>query len=122
MAKAKKSAAQATPQSEASVKAGDMVEARPIGEGKDPLADGNTLVNPSNTEAETHYEVKESSEEVSKIDGQNANQRAEEHNAQAGQVNDTPQQVEVPNRTEKQQEEDAADREEAVTEAYNNEK
>lgn len=65
-----------------------LVESRPIGEGKDPLAEGNTLVNPTNTEAETHYEVKEKSEDVAAqdaqnntINGQDANQRAEQHNA-----------------------------------------
>lgn len=67
----------------------DKVEARPIGEGKDPLADGNTLVNPTNTEAETHYEVKERSDDVraaeNTIDGQDANERAEEHNTQLTQ-------------------------------------
>lgn len=67
----------------------DQAEARPVGQGKDPLAEGNTLVNPTNSEAETHYEVKERSEDVqakeaqNKIDGQDANERAEQHNAQA---------------------------------------
>lgn len=64
-----------------------LAEARPVGEGKDPLAEGNTLVNPTNTEAETHYEVKEKSEDVAAQDaqntigGQDANQRAVQHNA-----------------------------------------
>lgn len=63
------------------------VEARPQHQGKDPLAEGNTLVNPTNSEAETHYEVKERGADVqeaeNKINGQDANERAEEHNAQS---------------------------------------
>lgn len=127
------------------------VEARPIGQGKDPLAEGNTLVNPTNTEAETHYEVKERSEDVqaaSEIAGQNANERAEQHNAasavphdtpnaelseqdevaegrvepgedsvvepEADAVDDTPEEVEVPERTEEQAAEDAEERQDAV--------
>lgn len=69
------------------------VEARPQHQGKDPLAEGNTLVNPTNTEAETHYEVKERSEDVQKaseIAGQNANERAEVHNGQVAQPHDVP--------------------------------
>lgn len=71
----------------------NLVEARPIGEGKDPLAEGNTLVNPTNSEAETHYQVKERSDDVraSEINGQDANERAEQHNAQ------TPPPADVPN-------------------------
>lgn len=74
----------------------DAAEARPIGEGKDPLAEGNTLENPSNTEAETHYNIKERSEDVAaqdaqnKIDGQDANERAEEHNAQVAPASSAP--------------------------------
>lgn len=77
MGKAKKS--------EAKSNDSNKVEARPIGQGKDPLAEGNTLVNPSNTEAETHYDVKERSDDVraSEINGQDANERAEQHNAQS---------------------------------------
>lgn len=73
-------------------KQGNEVEARPQHQGKDPLAEGNTLVNPTNTEAETHYEVKERSEDVqaSEIAGKDANERAEEHNAQAYQVHEVP--------------------------------
>jgi hypothetical protein len=71
-------------------------EARPIGEGKDPLAEGNTLVNPTNSEGETHYEVKERGEDVAaqdaqnKIDGQDANERAEEHNSQSTAASEVP--------------------------------
>lgn len=71
----------------------DQVEARPIGQGKDPLAEGNTLANPTNSEAETHYDVKEKSEDVqaaSQIAGQDANERAEEHNAQTAVLSDVP--------------------------------
>lgn len=78
MAKSKKSVKKS-----AVKKTVDQVEARPIGEGKDPLAEGNTLHNPTNSEAETHYEVKETSKEASKIKGQDANERAEQHNAEA---------------------------------------
>lgn len=68
----------------------NKAEARPVGEGKDPLAEGNTLVNPSNTEAETHYDVKERSDDVraSEINGQDANERAEQHNAQSQPASD----------------------------------
>lgn len=99
MGKSKKTAA---PQTNS-----DQAEARPVGEGKDPLAEGNTLVNPSNTEAETHYDVKERSEDVqtSQIAGQDANERAEEHNAQAA----VPA-AEVPNSTEAEQDEAAEGR------------
>lgn len=98
-----------------SKKSDDQVEARPIGEGKDPLADGNTLENPTNTEAETHYKVKEKSEDVqaeenaSRIAGQNANERAEEHNAHAANVN---QPHDVPNSDAEEQDEAAEGREE----------
>lgn len=61
------------------------VEARPIGEGKDPLAEGERLHNPTNTTAETHYEADDSElkaeEAASKIRGENADERAERHNA-----------------------------------------
>jgi len=83
MAKAKKSEDKKTEDNSANK---NLAEARPVGQGKDPLAEGNTLVNPTNSEAETHYEVKERSEDVqaqSQIDGQDANERAEEHNAQS---------------------------------------
>lgn len=67
-----------------------VAEARPIGQGKDPLAEGNTLKNPSNTEAETHYDVKERGEDVQKaehtINGKDANLRALEHNAKSSNV------------------------------------
>lgn len=78
------------------------VEARPQHQGKDPLAEGNTLVNPTNSEAETHYDVKERSEDVQKADntinGQDANQRAEQHNAEAADApvnSDEAEQAEV---------------------------
>lgn len=65
---------------------GNKVEARPIGEGKDPLSEGARLHNPTNTEAETHYKAdnRELNDEAkaSKIRGENANERAEEHNAE----------------------------------------
>jgi len=45
------------------------VDARPIGEGKDPLAEGNTLVNPKgSTEDDNVYELLESSEDVRKAE------------------------------------------------------
>jgi hypothetical protein len=44
------------------------VEARPVKEGKDPLAEGNTLVNPTNTEDDGVYELLESSEDVRKAE------------------------------------------------------
>jgi hypothetical protein len=121
-----------------------LAEARPIGEGKDPLAEGNTLVNPTNTEAETHYEVKEKSEDVAAqdaqntINGQDANERAEQHNASdaapvtansdtADQdevadgrtepgdvVDDTPEVVDTPEPTDEEAEESAADRQDAM--------
>lgn len=103
MGKSKKSASKKTDNSK--------VEARPIGEGKDPLAEGNTLENPSNTEAETHYNVKERGADVqaaeNTIAGQDANERAEQHNAQA--VN-APS--DVPNSDAAEQDEVAAGREE----------
>jgi hypothetical protein len=104
MAKAKKSAANNT--------SSDQAEARPIGEGKDPLAEGNTLVNPTNTEAETHYDIKEKSsdvseaEEASRIKGQDANERAEQHNSALAQG--APNH-ETPNQGQADQEEAAAD-------------
>ena len=95
-----------------SKKSADQVEARPVGQGKDPLAEGNTLENPTNTEAETHYNVKEKSEDVqareaeNTINGQDANERAEEHNAQSLPASD------VPNSDAEEQDEVAAGREE----------
>lgn len=123
------------------------VEARPIGEGKDPLAEGERLVNPTNTTAETHYEA-DSSElnaerEAAKnrIGGQDADTRAEEHNAESptapdnvpdtananeqetvaedrvepgSEVDDTPEKTEVPKRTEEQEDADAEDRQDAM--------
>lgn len=73
----------------------DKVEARPIGEGKDPLAEGERLYNPTNTEAETHYEADRSElndeEKASKIRGMNANERAELHNRESQPLpSDTP--------------------------------
>lgn len=45
------------------------VDARPIKEGKDPLAEGNTLVNPMGTnEDDNVYELLESSEDVRKFE------------------------------------------------------
>jgi ABC-type uncharacterized transport system YnjBCD substrate-binding protein len=87
MAKAKKSEKSEDQKNDASV-----AEARPVGMGKDPLAEGNTLVNPSNSEAETHYEVKQRSADVqaSEINGQNANERAEEHNTQSLPASEVP--------------------------------
>ena len=88
MAKSKKAKSKKVSKKAETKKSNDQVEARPIGEGKDPLAEGNTLENPTNTEAETHYKVKERSEDVqktSKIAGKNANERAEVHNAQQAQ-------------------------------------
>lgn len=101
----------------------DQVEARPQGQGKDPLAEGNTLVNPTNTEAETHYDVKQTSEQASQIDGQDANERAEQHNnPEAQAADDTPEQVEVPERTEEQEEADGEERQDAMAAAIENEK
>lgn len=116
MVKSKKAATQ---------KSSDQVEARPIGQGKDPLAEGDRLYNDTNTEAETHYRSDDSElkaeERASKIRGQDANQRAEEHNAQR------PEDVEkamtkeaqamrqdMTNMTEEKQAEVAAEREEAL--------
>jgi hypothetical protein len=110
MAKSKTTATKSISQQrrEASLASSDKAEARPIGQGKDPLAEGNTLVNPTNSEAETHYDVKERSSDVqarSQIAGQDANERAEEHNAQA-----TAQTSDVPNASEADQAEVAAGR------------
>lgn len=141
MAKSKKSKGNTTTK-----QADDQVEARPIGEGKDPLAEGARLHNESNTEAETHYKADDSElkaeENASKIRGQDANERAEEHNANAAapvssvpnsdkseqdevaagreeeaaqnEVDDTPEEVEVPERTEEEQAEESAKRDEAL--------
>lgn len=109
----------------ASKKADNQVEARPVGQGKDPLAEGARLHNPTNTEAETHYEADRSElndeEKASKIRGQNANERAEEHNAQEpADIEDAMREQaqdmheEVTNRTEEEQAEESAAREEAL--------
>lgn len=46
-----------------------VVDARPIKEGKDPLADGNTLVNPKgSSEDDNVYELLESSDDVRKAE------------------------------------------------------
>lgn len=101
----------ATPKQQVKKVDDSKAEARPIGEGVDPLAAGNTLVNPTNSTGETHYDVKEKSDDVmaqeaqNKIDGVDADARAEMHNAQ------TPAPT-VPNADEADQEEAAADREE----------
>lgn len=45
------------------------VDARPVKEGKDPLAEGNTLVNPKgSSEDDNVYELLESSEDVRKAE------------------------------------------------------
>lgn len=101
------------------------VEARPIGQGKDPLAEGARLHNPTNTEAETHYEADDSElkaeENASKIRGQNANERAEEHNAESPEdiedsMREEAQEMheEITNRTDEEQAEESAEREEAI--------
>jgi hypothetical protein len=103
MAKAKKTTAKKQDEG--------LVEARPQGEGYDPLSRGDTLKNPTNTEAETHYEVKERSEDVAaaeekakhEIAGQDANERAVEHNAESPTV---------PNETSDEQEAVASKRSE----------
>lgn len=136
----KKSASKAAPAQDQS-----KVETRPVGEGKDPLAEGNTLENPSNTEAETHYNIKERSEDVAAqdaqntINGQDANQRAEQHNASAAApvtvnadqadqdevaadrvepgsdvVDDTPEVVDTPEPTEEEAAASAEDRQDAM--------
>lgn len=90
------------------------VEARPIGQGKDPLSEGARLHNETNTTAETHYKADNSElkaeEKASKIRGQNADERAEEHNAEAAEPNRTSN----PDQTE--QDEVAEDRVEPGTE------
>lgn len=45
-----------------------VIDARPKTEGKDPLAEGNTLINPTNSEDENVYELLESSEDVRKAE------------------------------------------------------
>jgi hypothetical protein len=75
-----------------SKKSEDKVEARPIGEGKDPLAEGARLRNPSNTTGETHYEADNSElkaeEQAAKnrIDGKDADERAEKHNQEVAET------------------------------------
>lgn len=45
------------------------VDARPVKEGKDPLAEGNTLINPKgSSEDDNVYELLESSEDVRKAE------------------------------------------------------
>lgn len=121
MGKSKKSSTKATTKNATS----DKVEARPIGEGKDPLAEGERLYNPTNTEAETHYEADRSElndeEKASKIRNQNANERAEEHNAESPvDVEDAMREEaqamheEITNRTDEEQAEESANREEAL--------
>lgn len=105
MAKAKKS------EDKKSTKESDnKVEARPIGEGKDPLAEGERLHNPTNTEAETHYDADRSElddeERASKIRGMNANERAEVHNQESSNA----KMATVPNEDSEAQEEVAAER------------
>lgn len=111
--------------STSSKKDDSKVEARPIGQGKDPLAEGARLHNPTNTEAETHYEADRSElndeEKASKIRGQNANERAEEHNAQepvdtedAMREEAQDMHEEITNRTEEEQAEESAARSDAL--------
>lgn len=123
------------------------VEARPIGEGKDPLAEGEKLHNPTNTTGETHYEADSSELDAereaakNRIGGQDADARAEEHNAESptapdnvpetataneqetvaagrvepgSEVNDTPENVDVPERSEEQENADSEERQDAV--------
>lgn len=103
----------------------DKVEARPIKQGKDPLAEGERLYNPTNTEAETHYDADRSElndeERASKIRGQNANERAQEHNAEHPEdiddsMREQAQQMhnEIENRTEEEQAEESAKRSDAL--------
>lgn len=93
MAKSKKTTTQNRP--EGLLNSDGTVEARPIGQGKDPLAEGARLHNPSNSESETHYKADTSelnAEEkaaANRASGQDANALAEEHNAQ-GQVETAP--------------------------------
>lgn len=96
MVKAKKSEEQKS--------ASNVTETRPVGQGKDPLAEGNTLVNPSNTEEETHYDVKERSEDVQKADETGAASTSELVGEQA-----TPA-TSVPNSDTEEQDEVAAGR------------
>lgn len=89
-----------------------LVEARPVGQGFDPLSRGERLHNESNTEAETHYKADDSelkAEEqaaAARTEGQDANELAEEHNAQSLPASD------VPNESEDAQEAAAEGREE----------
>ena len=53
----------------------DIVNARPIKEGKDPLAEGNTLV----PKGEKHYAVLETSEDIRKEEKNAARMREEYH-------------------------------------------
>lgn len=141
MGNSKKSASKSKSQArrEAVQNSDAKVEARPIGEGKDPLAEGATLHNPTNSEGETHYEADtseldaEATAAENRIGGQDANQRAEQHNAEsdvlphtanpeqdevaANRVDDTAQATEVPERTEEQEQADSEDRQEAVNTA-----
>lgn len=73
----------------------NKVEARPIGEGKDPLAEGERLHNPTNTTGETHYDADDSelkAEEQAaenRINGKDADERAEEHNQEVAETQAT---------------------------------
>lgn len=127
MAKSKKSTTSKASDTDA------KVEARPIGEGKDPLAEGERLYNPTNTEAETHYEADRTElndeERASKIRGQDANERAAEHNAEepediedAMRVEAQEMHEEITNRTDEEQAEESARRDEAMDKAVEEEK
>lgn len=59
----------------------DTVDARPIKEGKDPLSEGNTLVNPDNTEDHNTYEVLETAEGVRQAEINAARMVEEYHTA-----------------------------------------
>lgn len=77
----------------------DLVDARPIKEGKDPLAEGNTLINPDNTEDHNTYEVLETSEGVRQME-QRAARMAKEYDLAPTTV--TPIRSRVrPNKSEK---------------------
>lgn len=124
MANSKKSASKSSAKSDTNSN-DSKVEARPIGQGQDPLAVGERLYNDTNTDAETHYTADDSElkdeERASKIRGQNANERAEEHNAQSPvdieeSMTEEAQELheEVTNRTEEEQAEETAARDEAL--------
>ncbi len=124
MATKSKSSSKSTAKSDSN-SSQSKVEARPIGEGKDPLAEGERLHNPTNTEAETHYDADRSElndeERASKIRGQNANERAEEHNAEEPEdVEDAMREEaqdlheEVTTRTDEEQAEESQARSDAL--------